>query len=55
MKRLVPVLLVVFLLWAVVERPDTLATLVTDGGGRAWDGLTTVFSSVMEFLSSIAT
>ena len=51
-KKLVTVLLVLFLVWAIVERPDSLATLMTDGGGKAWDGLTTLFSSVMEFLSS---
>jgi hypothetical protein len=51
-KRLVIVLLVLFLGWALIEAPDSLAALMTDGGTKAWDGLTTLFSSVMEFLSS---
>ena len=52
MKRLVPVLLAVFFVWALIESPDSLANLMTDGGSMAWDGLSTFFSSVMEFLTS---
>ncbi len=53
MKRVVTVLVVVFLVWALVDSPDTLAELAKDGGSGAWDGLTTVFASVMEFLTNL--
>ena len=53
MKRAVAVLVVVFLGWALVESPDTLAELVADGASTGWDGLTPFFAGVMEFLGNL--
>jgi len=53
LKKVVPLLLVVFLGYYMFTDPNGLAELAKDGGTSLWDGLTQLFAAVIDFLDAI--
>ncbi len=53
LKKVVPLLLVVFIGYYMFTDPNGLAELAKDGGTSVWDGLTQLFSAVIDFLDAI--
>lgn len=55
LKKVVPLLLVVFIGYYMFTDPNGLADLAKDGGAAIWDGLTQLFAAVIDFLDAILT
>lgn len=53
MKVFVVGLLVLFVGFWMVQAPNSLATFAQDGGTWIWDMTSTIFSSVISFLSAL--
>lgn len=53
LKKVVPLLLVVFLGYYMFTDPNGLAEIAKDGGTSLWDGLTRLFAAVIDFLDAI--
>lgn len=53
LKKVVPLLLVVFIGYYMFTDPNGLAELAKDGGTSLWDGLTQLFAAVIDFLDAI--
>ncbi len=53
LKKVVPLLLVVFIGYYMFTDPNGLAELAKDGGTAVWDGLTQLFTAVIDFLDAI--
>jgi len=53
LKKVVPLLLVVFIGYYMFTDPNGLAELAKDGGTSLWDGLTRLFAAVIDFLDAI--
>lgn len=53
MNKVVVILLVLFVGWALVQFPDRAATLTQEGLAAAWNFLTMVFRATIDFLSAL--
>lgn len=53
MNKVVVVLLVLFVGWALVQFPDRAATLTREGIAAAWGFLTLVFGATIDFLTAL--
>lgn len=53
MKKLVPLVLAVFLIYLIVQSPATAADLSRDGAAKGWDLVTQVFDSFISFLQQL--
>ena len=53
MKKVVGLLLVVFLLFYMFTDPGGLATLAKDGGASLWDLMQQLFAAIIRFLNAM--
>lgn len=53
LKKVLPLLLVVFIGYYLFTDPDGLADLAIEGSASIWDGLTRLFTAVIDFLDAI--
>lgn len=53
LKKVIPLLLVVFVGYYMFTDPDGLADLAMDGSAALWEGLTKLFAAVIDFLDAI--
>ena len=52
-KKVVVVVVIVFLGFWMFTDPDGLAQVAKDGGDRAWDWRPTLFTAVIDFLKQL--
>ena len=53
LKKVVPLLLVVFIGYYMFTDPSGLAEVAKDGAASLWDGLTNLFAATIDFLNAI--
>lgn len=53
MKKVLLLLLVVFLGFWMFTDPNGLADMARDGGGEAWNGLVNMFQAVIRFIGEL--
>ena len=53
LKKVLPLLLVVFVLYYMFNDPSGLAQNAKDGGAALWDGLTNLFAAVIDFINAV--
>ncbi|HEY1133345.1 MAG TPA: hypothetical protein VGE77_02110 [Nocardioides sp.] len=53
MKKVILLLLVVFLGFWMFTDPQGLATSARDGGGGVWDALVSLFQAIIRFLGAL--
>jgi len=52
LKKVLPLLLIVFIGYYMVNDPNGLAQNAKDGGAALWDGLTNLFGAVIDFINA---
>ena len=52
LKKVLPLLLVVFLGYYMINDPNGLAQNAKDGGAALWDGLTSLFGALIDFIDA---
>ena len=53
LKKVLPLLLIVFVGYYMFNDPNGLAETAKDGSAALWDGLTNLFGAVIDFLNAI--
>ncbi|MCZ4499799.1 MAG: hypothetical protein JWQ74_2352 [Marmoricola sp.] len=53
LKKVLPLLVVVFIGYYMFTDPSGLADLAKDGGAQGWDGLTKLFGAIIDFINAI--
>jgi len=52
LKKVVPLLLLLFVGFYMFQDPNGLAENMKDGGSALWDGLTNLFDAVIDFINA---
>jgi len=52
LKKVLPLLLIVFIGYYMFNDPNGLAQNAKDGGAALWDGLTNLFGAVIDFINA---
>lgn len=53
LKKVLPVLVVLFIGYYMFTDPNGLADMAKEGGAALWDGLTNLFTATIDFLDAI--
>ena len=52
LKKVLPLLLIVFIGYYMVNDPNGLAQNAKDGAAALWDGLTNLFGAIIDFINA---